>query len=76
MIFCCMAGMPHKQAKRFFNQQYFMQKIRNPWLYVAKINSLLHKIGLPQVFDTFQQFQADQYGGDRQWLRCIAQKTT
>ena len=26
--------------------------------------------------DTFQQFQADQYGGDRQWLRCIAQKTT
>lgn len=75
MIFCDTAGMPHKQAKRFFNQQNLMQKIRNPWLYVSKINSLLHKIGLPQVFDTFQQFQADKYGGDRQWLRCIAQKT-
>lgn len=75
LIFCDTAGMPHKKAKMFFNQQSFVQKIRNPWLYANKVNRVMYKIGLPQVIDTFWQFQANQYGGDRQWLRCIAQKT-
>ena len=73
-LFCDTAGMPHIQAKRFFNQQSFVEKVRNPWLYANKVNRMMNKIGLPKVFDTFRQFQADQYGGDRQWLRCIAQK--
>ena len=41
---------------------------------MEKINQMIRKIGLDQGFDTFKQFQADKYGGDRQWLRCIAQK--
>ena len=75
MIFCDTAGMPHKEAKRFFNQQSIIQKARNPWLYKGKINRLMKKIGVPHIFDGFRQFEADQYGGNRQWLRCLAQKT-
>lgn len=74
-IFCDTAGMTHKQARKFFNQQKFIQKILNPWLYANKVNLLMNNIGLPKPFDTFRQFKANQYGGDRQWLRCIAQKT-
>jgi len=73
LIFCNTAGMPHEQAKRFFHQSKLWDKIRNPWLYANKLNQSLKKIGFPKMFDTFRQFQADQYGGDRQWLRCIAQ---
>ena len=40
----------------------------------AKINSLISNIGFLKPFDTFKQFQSENYGGDRQWLRCIAQK--
>ena len=74
LIFCNTAGMPHNIAKLFFIQSSFVQKIKNPWLYMEKINQMIRKIGLDQGFDTFKQFQADKYGGDRQWLRCIAQK--
>jgi 2-polyprenyl-3-methyl-5-hydroxy-6-metoxy-1,4-benzoquinol methylase len=74
LIFCDTVGMPHEQAKRFFHQSKLLEKIRNPWLYANKINKSLKKIGFPPIFDTFSQFQADEYGGDRQWLRCIAQK--
>ena len=41
---------------------------------MEKVNQMMNKFGLPKAFDTFSQFQADQYGGERQWLRCIAQK--
>ena len=75
MIFCDTAGMHHKQAKRFFNRQSFMQKIRNPWAYKEKANKIFNKIGLPLIFDIFKRIEADKYGGNRQWLRCIAQKT-
>lgn len=74
MIFCDTAGMPHSQANRFFNQQSSLKKIGNPWFIAEKANRGLRKLGLPKLFDTFLQFQADRYGGDRQWLRCIAQK--
>jgi 2-polyprenyl-3-methyl-5-hydroxy-6-metoxy-1,4-benzoquinol methylase len=74
LVFCDTAGMPHEQAKQFFHQNSFLEKIRNPWLYANKINRFMKKISFPSTFDTFRQFHADQYGGDRQWLRCIAQK--
>jgi len=74
VIFCDTAGMPHNQAKRFFSQNSIVQKARNPWLYKGKINRLMKNIGVTQPFDIFRQFEADQYGGNRQWLRCIAQK--
>ena len=73
MIFCDTAGMSHSLAKRFFSKS-FSQKIRNPWIYLVKINLLMSKLGLPKLFDTFRQFHSDLYGGKRQWLRCIAQK--
>ena len=41
---------------------------------MEKINQMIRKIGLDQRFDTFKRFQADHYGGNRQWLRCIAKK--
>ncbi|MBT7901106.1 MAG: methyltransferase domain-containing protein [Candidatus Marinimicrobia bacterium] len=74
MLFCDTAGMPHHIAKRFFNKKSFLQKLTNSWLYKAKINSLISNIGFLKPFDTFKQFQSENYGGDRQWLRCIAQK--
>ena len=73
-IFCDTAGMPHTQARRFFQKKSFKNKICNPWNYMEKGNQMMNKFGLPKAFDTFSQFQADQYGGERQWLRCIAQK--
>jgi len=73
-LFCDTAGMPHHIAKIFFSDQPFTQKITNPWLYKGKINGLISRYGFVKPFDTFKQFQADHYGGDRQWLRCIAQK--
>ncbi len=74
MIFCDTVGMPHEKAKQFFNKQRIFEKIFNHWLYENKINRLMKKMKLPNKFNTFRQFQADQYGGERQWLRCIAQK--
>ena len=74
MLFCNTAGMPHRIAKRYFNKQSIFQKLTNPWLYKAKINSLMSNISFLKPFDTFKQFQSENYGGDRQWLRCIAQK--
>ena len=74
LIFCDTAGMRHEKAKRFFNQNTFLEKISNPWFYTNKLNQIMNKISFPLRFDTFKQFEADQYGGDRQWLRCIAQK--
>jgi 2-polyprenyl-3-methyl-5-hydroxy-6-metoxy-1,4-benzoquinol methylase len=73
-LFCDTAGMPHRNAKSIFHVQTSIQKLLNPWLYKAKINRLFQKSGLPKPFNTFRQFQSDHYGGDRQWLRCIAQK--
>jgi len=75
VYFCDTAGMPHTAAKRFFyGPKNFRQKISNPWLYQRKINRLFGKMRLPKPFNTFRQFQSDHYSGDRQWLRCIAQK--
>ena len=74
MIFCDTAGMPHSQAKIFFNQQSLLQKFQNPWFYIEKAALFLKKTRMPEIFNTFRRFQSDQYGGDRQWLRCIAQK--
>lgn len=74
MIFCETAGMTHDQAKHFFKQQKLLEKVLDPWLYANKINHIMNKIGFARPFDTFKQFKADQYGGNRQWLRCIAQK--
>jgi 2-polyprenyl-3-methyl-5-hydroxy-6-metoxy-1,4-benzoquinol methylase len=73
-IFSDTAGMPHSQARRFFHKQSFKTKICNPWNYMLKVNQMMNKFGLPIAFDTFRQFQSDHYGGERQWLRCIAQK--
>jgi len=79
-VFCETAGMPHTKAKSFFqrmaSQKTFLGKISNPWNYVNKINQLANKFGLSTPLDKlrFRQFHADEYGGERQWLRCLAQK--
>ena len=74
MIFCDTAGMMHSQARKFFRKQSFKTKIANPLKYKLKVNQIMNKFRLPIAFDTFRQFQTDHYGGERQWLRCIAQK--
>ena len=74
MIFCDTAGMPHKKAKKFFNKQTLFQKSTNIWSYKGKIKNIMKKLRLPNSIDLFPQFQSDQYGGNRQWLRCIAKK--
>ena len=73
-IFCDTAGMLHSQARRFFRKQSFKAKIVDPLNYMLKVNQIMNKFSLPIAFDTFRQFQTDHYGGERQWLRCIAQK--
>jgi 2-polyprenyl-3-methyl-5-hydroxy-6-metoxy-1,4-benzoquinol methylase len=75
MIYCNTVGMPHSKAKLFFNQKTIFSKLSSPWSYANKINKLTRFLGIPPMLDTFSQFEADQYGGERQWLRCIAQKT-
>ena len=74
IIFCNTVGMPHVKAKKEFNQQTLMEKICNPWSYANYVNKIAANLGLAPLLDTFSQFEADQYGGERQWLRCIAQK--
>ena len=74
MIFCDTAGMMHSHARKFFRKQSFKTKIANSLKYKLKVNQIMNKLRLPIVFDTFRQFQSDHYGGERQWLRCIAQK--
>jgi len=74
VLFCDTAGMPQSNAKRFFHDQTLIQKLSNSWFYQGKINNLFRIWGLPEPFNTFRQFQSDRYSGDRQWLRCIAQK--
>ena len=74
MIFCDTAGMMHFQARKFFRKQSFKTKIASPLNYKLKVNQIMKKFSLPIAFDTFRQFQTYHYGGERQWLRCIAQK--
>ena len=74
LIFCDTAGMSHKKAKHFFKKSSLFYKMQNIFFYERKINHLLEKIGLPQFFNTFENFSANKYGGQRIWLRCIAQK--
>jgi len=76
LIFCDSVGMTHKTAKNYFNNKTIFEKLFDPWLYANKINQTMKKIGFFQPFDAFKQFRADEYGGDRQWMRCIAQKIT
>jgi 2-polyprenyl-3-methyl-5-hydroxy-6-metoxy-1,4-benzoquinol methylase len=75
LIFCDTVGMTHDKAKNYFSNVKLLDKISDPWVYARKINQVMKKINLPQPFDVFRQFHANEYGGDRQWLRCIAQKT-
>jgi 2-polyprenyl-3-methyl-5-hydroxy-6-metoxy-1,4-benzoquinol methylase len=74
LVFCDTVGMTHEKAKKYFFNKTMIDKIQNPWSYANKLNQIMKKLHLPQPFDTFKQFHANEYGGDRQWLRCIAQK--
>ena len=66
--------MTHEAAKNYFKTKTIFEKFFDPWLYSNKFNQTMKKIGFLQPFDTFKQFHADTYGGERQWLRCIAKK--
>lgn len=72
--FCDSAGMTHSRAMGFFSGKRSFIKLLNPWAYLSQLSRLLKRCGINIDFDTFKQFQATQYGGDRQWLRCIAKK--
>jgi SAM-dependent methyltransferase len=75
-VICChTAGLNFRLAKKFFGSANTLtDKMRNRWAYMSLMNRIMKKFGLPAVFDTFRRFHADQYGGDRQWLRLIAKK--
>jgi len=75
LIFCDTVGMEHEKAKKYFKHKQVLEKIINPWLYANKINLVMNKIGFPKPFKIIKQFNAEKYGGDRMWLRCIAKKT-
>ena len=73
IVFCDTAGMTFKQAEKFF-QPDFVSRAVDPWLYAEKINRLMLNLGMTAPFDLLRKFHANEYGGDRQWLRCIARK--
>ena len=72
--FCDSAGMSHSRAVGFFSGKRSFIKLLNPWVYLSQLSRILKRCGINIDFDTFKQFQATQYGGDRQWLRCVAKK--
>jgi len=74
VLFCNTVGMRHEQAKSFFSRKPSWKKIFNPWIYLNYWNRFFQKRSINYTIDTFGQFKADRYGGNRQWLRCIAKK--
>ena len=73
--YCDSVGMKWDQAKRYFSQKTLKQRLLNPWTWVSGINRMLQLFGIKKGFNTFKQFQADSYGGRRNWLRCLARRT-
>jgi 2-polyprenyl-3-methyl-5-hydroxy-6-metoxy-1,4-benzoquinol methylase len=74
MIFCNTVGMPHSQAARFFARSGKLRRLFDCWNYLDLLNRVLGIANLKMKFDTFSRFQANSYGGERQWLRSIGQK--
>ena len=74
IIFCESAGMEWARARRFFSPK-LIDRFVDRWAWIARANKILIRLGLEMQFNTFARFQADTYGGERQWLRCLARKT-
>jgi len=74
IIYCDSAGMVRKQAEKYFAKKTLFAKLTSTWVHKNQINKFLSYIRSPYLINTFGQFQATQYGGDRQWLRCLARK--
>lgn len=74
MIFCNTVGMPLSQAERFFAQSGKLRRLFDFWNYLDLLTRVLGTANLKMKFDTFSRFQANSYGGERQWLRSIGQK--
>jgi len=74
MIYCDTAGMKIPRARTFFGHSIGSnQKLMlNPWKMHRRVNSVLRRIGVN--LDEFSLFQSDRYGGDRNWIRCIARR--
>lgn len=75
-LYCATVGMQWDQAKRYFSHKTLVQRVLNPWTWVSRINRILQLFGINKRFNTFKQFQADSYGGKRNWLRCLARKVS
>lgn len=73
VLFCESVGMEWARAKRLFAPT-LVEKIADPWMWISRMNKVLKKLGVEKQFNTFGRFQADAYGGQRQWLRCLARK--
>ena len=73
IVFCDSAGMKWPRARRFFDPK-LIDKLADPWLWIIRMNKALARLGVEYQFSSFGRFQADTYGGERQWLRCIAKK--
>ena len=76
IIFCDTVGMKMNMAKSFFghHETPTIYKLLRPFHRADQINKILNRIGLEQIIDSFKLIKSDTYGGNRQWLRCIAQK--
>jgi len=73
-IFAETAGMPAAKASQFFEDSSFIGRISDPWAYLEFANTTLQMVGVKRRVNTFGRFQADVYGGNRQWLRAIGRK--
>ena len=76
IVFCETAGMKLQRARTYFGYSNGSTSTSHlsPWHSVERFNSILRKWGISKGIDKFFLFQSDKYGGDRIWIRCIAQK--
>ena len=73
ILFCDSVGMKWGRARQYFKPT-FINKLIDPWRWIVYINRAMASVGIEKQLRTFARFQADTYGGNRHWLRCIAKK--
>ncbi len=76
ILFCDSSGMQRKNAARVFQRRSLGKRVIDPWSWIGLINRLLSISGTKMHIDNFSKFKAEEYGGERQWVRCIAQNKT
>ena len=74
LLFCETVGMKRAEFRKLFSESSFAKKALSLWRWSLLMNKGLGRLGIDWRLDTFKKFQAETYGDDRLWLRCLATK--